>query len=113
MKGKYMGIYKKSDFYKGIIDYELRTLSKLGISYNVIYNKENDLKITVFYNINTLVNLNEYVLNVVSFGTPRLGLSYYSSLDFYSLSRFYPSIIFDLFEHILTFMKINQKYRIA
>lgn len=105
MKGIYIAIYKIDDFYKGMLDYNLLTLNKLGISYNVIYNKESELEINILYNINTLVNLNNYTLNIVSFGTPRLGLSYYSVQDYYSISRPYPSIIFDLFDYILTTIK--------
>ena len=89
-----------------MLDYELLTLNKLGISYNIVYN-ENEIRLNVSYNISTLVNLNNYVLNIVSCGKPILGISYYSSPDFYSVSRMYPSIIFDLYEHILDVLKIK------
>ena len=106
MKGNYRAIYKIDDFHNGMVDIELLALNKMGISYSVVYGKENELEITIKYNINTIVNLNNYILNAVNRCDPlRLGLWYYSLSGYYSflypLLRSYSPIIFNLFKYIL------------
>ena len=114
MKGIYIGKYKIYDFNKEMVYYEFVTLNKLGISYSVVYGEENELEITIKYNINTIVNLNNYILNAVNRCDPlRLGLGYYSLSSYYSflypLLRSYSPIIFNLFKHILNNYKLNKK----
>lgn len=112
MKGIYQRNYIVTNSYSDILDDELYILNKLGIHYYVVYNKSNDdfleIEISIKYNINTLVNLNKFILtnlNLLAFESQshnsKLPISYYRTPHLYLIFRDYPSLIYDLYEHIL------------
>lgn len=112
MRGIYQRYYNVTNSYSELLNHELSILNKLGIHYYVVYNKSNDgfieIEISIKYNINTLVNLNNFILinlNLLAYESvsynSKLPITYYTSPQLYLAFRDYPSLIYDLYEHIL------------